>query len=129
VAKGYRPVDRDQRFLMPPDMREWLSAEPAGVALLVSETDPAVQLRVAGRPAFQAGHADQDQPEVQAVEVVTQLLEPGGAQPVGLVHHEQRGVRAGWVVGGGRGAGVGGPSAGTGSGTGWASASACQRSQ
>ena len=27
MAKGYRPVDRDQRFLMPPDMREWLSAD------------------------------------------------------------------------------------------------------
>ena len=27
VAKGYRPVDRDQRFLMPPDMRECLSAD------------------------------------------------------------------------------------------------------
>ena len=27
VAKGYRPVDRDQQFLMPPDMREWLSAD------------------------------------------------------------------------------------------------------
>ncbi|MGK2883581.1 MAG: transposase [Rhodococcus sp. (in: high G+C Gram-positive bacteria)] len=24
VAKGYRPVDRDQQFLIPPDMREWL---------------------------------------------------------------------------------------------------------
>lgn len=24
MAKGYRPVDRDQQFLMPPDMREWL---------------------------------------------------------------------------------------------------------
>jgi hypothetical protein len=24
VAKGYRPVDRDQRFLLPPDMAEWL---------------------------------------------------------------------------------------------------------
>ena len=24
VAKSYRPVLRDQRFLMPPDMREWL---------------------------------------------------------------------------------------------------------
>jgi transposase len=29
VAKGYRPVDRDQPFLLPPDMREWL---PAGHA-------------------------------------------------------------------------------------------------
>jgi transposase len=24
VARGYRPVDRDQQFLLPPDMREWL---------------------------------------------------------------------------------------------------------
>ena len=24
MAKGYRPVDRDQVFLFPPDMREWL---------------------------------------------------------------------------------------------------------
>src|SRR6201995_268318 len=29
VAKGYRPVDRDQPFLLPPDMRQWL---PAGHA-------------------------------------------------------------------------------------------------
>ncbi|HYN74230.1 MAG TPA: transposase [Nakamurella sp.] len=27
MAKGYRPVDRDQQFLMPPDMREWLPAD------------------------------------------------------------------------------------------------------
>ncbi len=26
MAKGYRPVDRDQAFLFPPDMREWLPA-------------------------------------------------------------------------------------------------------
>ena len=24
MALGYRPVDRDQQFLLPPDMREWL---------------------------------------------------------------------------------------------------------
>ena len=24
MAKGYRPVRRDQPFLLPPDMREWL---------------------------------------------------------------------------------------------------------
>jgi transposase len=24
MAKGYRPVDRDQQFLLPPDMRQWL---------------------------------------------------------------------------------------------------------
>jgi transposase len=27
VAKSYRPVQRDQPFLMPPDMREWLPAD------------------------------------------------------------------------------------------------------
>jgi transposase len=27
VAKGFRPVDRDQQFLMAPDMREWLPAD------------------------------------------------------------------------------------------------------
>jgi transposase len=26
MAKGYRPVDRDQGFLLPPDMRQWLPA-------------------------------------------------------------------------------------------------------
>jgi transposase len=26
MAKGYRPVDRDQAFLLPPDMRQWLPA-------------------------------------------------------------------------------------------------------
>ena len=25
MAKGYRPVRRDQPFLLPPDMREWLA--------------------------------------------------------------------------------------------------------
>src|SRR5215813_9190395 len=27
MAKGYRPVDRDQPFLFPPDMREWLPGD------------------------------------------------------------------------------------------------------
>ena len=27
MAKGYRPVVRDQPFLLPPDMREWLPAD------------------------------------------------------------------------------------------------------
>src|ERR1700681_2089219 len=27
MAKRYRPVDRDQPFLFPPDMREWLPAD------------------------------------------------------------------------------------------------------
>jgi transposase len=27
MAKGFRPVDRDQQFLLPPDMRQWLAAD------------------------------------------------------------------------------------------------------
>src|SRR5579862_4460007 len=27
MAKGYRPVSRDQAFLLPPDMREWLGGD------------------------------------------------------------------------------------------------------
>jgi transposase len=38
VAKGYRPVVRDQGFLMPPDMREWLSAsDPVWLVMEVIE--------------------------------------------------------------------------------------------
>jgi transposase len=47
MAKGYRPVDRDQPFLLPPDMREWL---PAGHAVwLVIEA-----VRVLDTSAFHA---------------------------------------------------------------------------
>ncbi|MDQ3734289.1 MAG: IS256 family transposase, partial [Actinomycetota bacterium] len=27
MAKGFRPVDRRQRFLLPPDMSEWLPVD------------------------------------------------------------------------------------------------------
>lgn len=27
MAKSYRPVDRDQQFLLPPDMRQWLAPD------------------------------------------------------------------------------------------------------
>ena len=27
MAKGFKPVDRDQVFLLPPDMRDWLPEE------------------------------------------------------------------------------------------------------
>jgi transposase len=62
VAKGFRPVDRDQRFLVPPDMREWL---PAGhlvwfVLDAVAGLDLAVfrarrRLGGAGRAAYDPG--------------------------------------------------------------------------
>ena len=38
MAKGYRPVDRDQPFLLPPDMREWLPADdPVWLVIRVVE--------------------------------------------------------------------------------------------
>lgn len=38
VAKGYRPVIRDQGFLLPPDMREWLpESHPVWVVIRVIE--------------------------------------------------------------------------------------------
>ena len=42
VAKGYRPVVRDQPFLFPPDMREWLPADhPVWTVLaIVDRLDP-----------------------------------------------------------------------------------------
>jgi transposase len=38
MAKGYRPVDRDQAFLFPPDMREWLPPDhPVWLVIRVVE--------------------------------------------------------------------------------------------
>ena len=38
MAKGYRPVDRDQPFLFPPDMREWLPGDhPVWLVITVVE--------------------------------------------------------------------------------------------
>jgi transposase len=38
MAKGYRPVDRDQAFLLPPDMREWLpGGHPVHVVIAAVE--------------------------------------------------------------------------------------------
>jgi hypothetical protein len=38
MAKRYRPVDRDQPFLFPPDMREWLPPDhPVHLVIQVVE--------------------------------------------------------------------------------------------
>ena len=49
MAKGCRPVDRDQPFLFPPDMREWL---PPGHPVWLVITVVADHLDTS---AFQAG--------------------------------------------------------------------------
>jgi transposase len=53
MAKGFRPVQRDQPFLLPPDMREWL---PAGhLAWFVIDVVQALDLsRFAARPGRSA---------------------------------------------------------------------------
>ena len=48
MARGYRPVDRDQQFLLPPDMREWLPAsDPVWLVIEV--------IRQCDTSAFHAG--------------------------------------------------------------------------
>jgi hypothetical protein len=54
-------------------------------SVLVGESDPAVELRVAGELPFESGHADQDEADVVAVEVVAELFQALGFQPIGLV--------------------------------------------
>ena len=57
MAKGYRPVDRDQPFLLPPDMREWLPADhPVWLVIRAVERAPG-HLGVPCRGAGPAGRA------------------------------------------------------------------------
>src|SRR5262245_37440809 len=60
VAKGYRELRRDQPFLLPPDMREWLPADH--LAWFVLETVDALDTRAfhAGRRVGGAGAAGYD---------------------------------------------------------------------
>ena len=59
------------------------------VPVLVGEADPAVELRVAGQALLDAGHADEQQPEVLAVEAVTQVLQRRRGQAFGLVDDQE----------------------------------------
>lgn len=59
MARGYRRVDRDQQFLLPPDMREWLPAsDPVWLVIdIVEQCDTSVfhagrRLGGAGRAGF-----------------------------------------------------------------------------
>jgi hypothetical protein len=47
MARGCRPVDRDQQFLLPPDMREWLPAsDPVWLVMrLIEQLDTSVPLQ------------------------------------------------------------------------------------
>jgi transposase len=68
MAKGYRPVDRDQPFLFPPDMREWLPADhPVHLVITVVEDHLDTSAFHAGRRTGGAGTAGYDPDMLAAV--------------------------------------------------------------
>src|SRR5256714_267123 len=61
MAKGYRPVDRDQAFLLPPDMREWLPGDhPVHLVIAVIGDHLDTSVFHAGRKTGGAGAAGYD---------------------------------------------------------------------
>ena len=61
MAKGYRPVPRDQAFLLPPDMRDWLPAgHPVQLVIAVVEEHLDTSAVHAGRRTGGAGAAGYD---------------------------------------------------------------------
>src|SRR5689334_24308977 len=70
MAKGYRPVDRDQAFLFPPDMREWLPAgHPVHLVITVVEDHLDTSAFHAARRTGGAGTAGYD-PDMLATVLV-----------------------------------------------------------
>jgi transposase len=68
MAKGYRPVDRDQPFLFPPDMRDWLPADhPVWLVITVVEVHLDTSAFHAGRRTGGAGTAGYDPDMLAAV--------------------------------------------------------------
>jgi transposase len=68
MAKGYRPVDRDQPFLFPPDMREWLPADhPVHLVITAVEDHLDTSAFHAGRKTGGAGTAGYDPDMLAAV--------------------------------------------------------------
>jgi transposase len=68
MAKGYRPVDRDQAFLFPPDMREWLPADhPVHLVITVVEDHLDTSAFHAARRTGGAGTAGYDPDMLAAV--------------------------------------------------------------
>jgi transposase len=68
MAKSYRPVDRDQVFLLPPDMREWLPGDhPVHLVIAVIEDHLDTSAFHAGRRTGGAGAAGYDPDMLVAV--------------------------------------------------------------
>ncbi|MGW4341063.1 transposase [Rhodococcus koreensis] len=61
VAKGYRPVNRDQQFLLPPDMREWVPpTHPVWTVIEIVDTHLDTSAFHASRRTGGAGRAGYD---------------------------------------------------------------------
>jgi transposase len=70
MAKWYRPVDRDQPFLLPPDMREWLPADhPVWLVITVVADHLDTSAFHAGRKTGGSGTAGYD-PDMLATVLV-----------------------------------------------------------
>jgi transposase len=68
MAKGYRPVDRDQAFLFPPDMREWLPGDhPVHLVIAAVEDHLGTSAFHAARRTGGAGAAGYDPDMLAAV--------------------------------------------------------------
>ena len=80
MAKGYRPVLRDQPMLLPPDMRDWLPPDhPVWLVITVVEDHLDTSAFHAGRRAGGAGAAGYDP------DMLVALLVWAYAHGVGLV--------------------------------------------
>jgi hypothetical protein len=66
---------------------------------VAGKADPAVELGIAGHPLLDAGHADEDQTDVGAVEPVTDIFQGRGGQALGLIDDQQIGEVGPWIPG------------------------------
>ncbi len=78
-------------------VRTVASSPAARVRVVVDEADAAVEPGIAGQAFFDAGHADEDQPQIAAVVAVADLLKGAGGEPFGLIDDDEFGVEAGAV--------------------------------
>ena len=89
MAKGYRPVDRDQPFLFTPDMREWLPPDhPVWLVIRAVGEHMDTSAFHAGRKTGGAGTAGYD-PDM----LVTVLVCVGVRAPGDLVAGDRAAVR------------------------------------
>ncbi len=83
-----RPVEL-QAQLLPVPREHKGQFVPKKWTVMMGESDPAVELRVARHALLNSGHADQDEADVVAVEEVTQVFQSGGIEALRFVKDDQ----------------------------------------